>query len=183
MTALAGLRGLVVVDEVQRAPELFPVLRVLVDRGDGPRFLVLGSASPALLRQSSESLAGRIEVLEVPPLRLDEVGPDRAEALHPRSGASWEGFALEEVLARVQPDEVYLWATHAGAELDLLALKDGRRLGFEFERADAPGVTKSMRIAAEDLRLDQLTVVVPGGRRYPLGPGMEVVPLAALVTP
>lgn len=100
--------------------------------------------------------------------------------VHPRSGASWEGFALEEVLARLQADEACFWATHAGAELDLLALKDGRRLGFEFKRADAPTLTKSMRIAAEDLRLDHLTVVVPGGRRYPLGPNVEVVPLAAL---
>ncbi|MBX9812202.1 MAG: AAA family ATPase, partial [Burkholderiales bacterium] len=65
MTALAGLRGMVVVDEVQRRPDLFPVLRVLADRKPLPaRFLVLGSASPELLRQTSESLAGRVEVIE-----------------------------------------------------------------------------------------------------------------------
>ncbi len=312
-TALAGLRGLVVVDEVQRAPELFPLLRVLVDREPSPaRFLLLGSASPALLRQTSESLAGRIEILEVPPLRLAEVGAEHDERLwvrggyprsflaatdddsrawraafvrtfverdlpqlavgappeamrrfwamlahvhgqvwnaadparslgvsettvrrwldalvgtyvvrqlpawhenlskrqvkapklyfrdtgllhhllgahtadalllHPRSGASWEGFALEEVLARVLPDEAYFWATHAGAELDLLLLKDGRRLGFEFERADAPQLTRSMRTALADLRLDHLTVVVPGPRGWPLADRIDVVPLGAL---
>jgi predicted AAA+ superfamily ATPase len=75
MTAVSGLRGLVVIDEVQRRPDLFPVLRVLVDRALLPaRFLVLGSASPALLRQSSESLAGRLETIILSGFSLVEVG-------------------------------------------------------------------------------------------------------------
>jgi predicted AAA+ superfamily ATPase len=314
MTALKDLRGLVVIDEVQHAPDLFRVLRVLIDRPDSPaRYLLLGSASPALLRQSSESLAGRIEVIEAGGFTVDEVGPDQAASLwwrggfprsfvapsdedsrawrrafirttverdlpqlgmnvaapaiyrfwamlahchgqiwnaadparslgvnestvrryldwltqaylvrqlqpwhanlgkrqvkapklylrdsgllhellgivdpqalhrHPKSGASWEGFALDQVLRIARPDEAYFWATHAGAELDLLMLKDGRRVGVEFKRADAPTLTPSMRIAMHDLALDALYVVYPGARRYALAQGVEVVPLAALL--
>ena len=314
LTALQGLRGLVVIDEVQHAPELFKVLRVLVDRSDNAaRFLLLGSASPALLRQSSESLAGRIEVIEAGGFTLDETGPDQAAALwwrggfprsfiapsdddsrvwrrefirttverdlpqlgmnvaapaiyrfwamlahfhgqiwsaadparslgvnestvrryldwltqaylvrqlqpwhanlgkrqvkapkiylrdtgllhellgiadpqalhlHPKSGASWEGFALDQVLRIARPDEAYFWATHAGAELDLLMFKDGRRVGVEFKRADAPTMTLSMRIAVQDLALDVLYVVYPGTRRYALAPGAEAVPLRSLL--
>ncbi len=314
MTLLRDLRGLVVIDEVQRAPELFKVLRVLIDReGDPARFLLLGSASPVLLRQTSESLAGRIEIIEIGGLTLDEVGVDRQAALwwrgghppsftaatdadsrqwrrdyvrtvverdlpmlginamapalhrfwamlahyhgqqwnaadparslgvnestvrryldwltqlymvrqlqpwfenvgkrqvkapkvyvrdsgllhellgigtpadlqtHPKSGASWEGYALEQVLRIAAPDEAYCWATHGGAELDLLMFKDGRRVGVEFKRADAPQVTPSMRIAMHDLGLDALYVVYPGTRRYPIADRMEAVPLAAVV--
>jgi uncharacterized protein len=100
---------------------------------------------------------------------------------HPRSGASWEGFALEQVLRVAAPDEAYFWATHNGAELDLLLLKDGRRVGVEFKRADAPGVTPSMKIALHDLQLDRLYVVYPGTLRYALADRMEAVPLAALL--
>lgn len=314
LTALKDLHGLVVIDEIQHAPDLFKVLRVLVDRPGNPaRFLLLGSASPALLRQSSESLAGRIEVIEAGGFTLDEVGAGKAPALwwrggfprsytapsdddsrvwrrafirttverdlpqlgmnvpapaiyrfwamlahfhgqvwnaadparslgvnestvrsyldwltqaylvrqlqpwhanlgkrqvkapkiylrdagllhellgiadpqalhvHPRSGASWEGFALDQVLRIARPDEAYFWATHAGAELDLLMLKDGRRVGVEFKRADAPAMTPSMRIAMQDLQLDALYVVYPGPRRYALAQGVEVVPLAGLL--
>jgi len=317
LTALKDLRGLIVIDEVQHAPDLFKVLRVLIDRHNGPvspaRFLLLGSASPALLRQSSESLAGRIEVIEAGGFTADEVGPDQAACLwwrggfprsyvapsdedsrawrrefirttverdlpqlgmnvaapaiyrfwamlahfhgqiwnaadparslgvnestvrryldwltqaylvrqlqpwhanlgkrqvkapkiylrdsgllhellgisdpqalyrHPKSGASWEGFALDQVLRIARPDEAYFWATHAGAELDLLMLKDGRRVGVEFKRADAPTLTQSMRIATHDLALDALYVVYPGTRRYALAQGVEAVPLAALL--
>ena len=314
LVALKDLRGLVVIDEVQHAPSLFKVLRVLIDRPDNPaRFLLLGSASPALLRQSSESLAGRIEVIEAAGFTLDETGAEQAEALwsrggfprsftaaddeasriwrrefirttverdlpqlgmnvaapalyrfwsmlahyhgqvwnaaaparslgvnestvrryldwltqaflvrqlqpwfanlgkrqvkapkiylrdtgllhellgisdpaalqrHPRSGASWEGFALDQILRIAQPDEAYFWATHAGAELDLLMMKDGRRIGVEFKRADAPQMTASMRIAMQDLALDALYVVYPGERRYGLADKIEAVPLWALV--
>lgn len=314
LTALKGLRGLVVIDEVQHAPELFKVLRVLIDRPDNAaRFLLLGSASPALLKQSSESLAGRIEVIEAGGFTLDETTPaaqdklwwrggfpraymakddeasrvwrrqfirtvverdlpqlgmavpapaihrfwamlahfhgqvwnaaDPARSLgvnestvrryldwltqaylvrqlqpwfanlgkrqvkapkiyvrdtgllhellgiadpaalarHPRSGASWEGFALDQVLRIARPDEAYFWATHAGAELDLLMFKDGRRVGVEFKRADAPTLTPSMRIAMHDLVLDALYVVYPGQRRYALAERVQAVPLAALV--
>lgn len=314
LTALRDLEGLVVIDEVQHAPDLFKVLRVLIDRPDSPaRFLLLGSASPALLRQSSESLAGRVEVIEAGGFTLDEVGHDQAASLwwrggfprsfvapsdvdsrawrrefirttverdlpqlgmnvaapaiyrfwamlahfhgqiwnaadparslgvnestvrryldwltqaylvrqlqpwhvnlgkrqvkapkiylrdsgllhellgiadpqallrHPKSGASWEGFALDQVLRIARPDEAYFWATHAGAELDLLMLKDGQRVGVEFKRADAPSMTQSMRIAMHDLALDALYVVYPGTRRYALAQGVEAVPLAALL--
>lgn len=314
LTALKDLQGLVVIDEVQLAPNLFKVLRVLIDRPGNPaHFLLLGSASPTLLRQSSESLAGRIEVIETAGFTLDEVGTaatarlwwrggfprsfgaasdaassiwrrefirttverdlpqlgmgapapaifrfwsmlahyhgqtwnaaeparslgvnestvrryldwltqaflvrqlqpwfvnfgkrqvkapkvyvrdpgllhallgiDGADALarHPKSGASWEGFALEQVLRIAQPDEAYFWATHAGAELDLLMFKDGRRVGVEFKRADAPQLTPSMRTALADLALDALYVVYPGERRYRLHERVEAVPLWAVL--
>jgi predicted AAA+ superfamily ATPase len=314
MVALGELRGLVVIDEIQHAPDLFKVLRVLIDRPGAPaRFLLLGSASPALLHQSSESLAGRLEVIEVGGFTLDETGTASASALwlrggfprsytaaddassavwrrefvrttverdlpqlginvaapalyrfwamlahyhgqvwnaaeparslgvnestvrryldlltqaylirqlqpwfanlgkrqvkarkiyfrdsgllhsllgigdlaalgrHPKSGASWEGFALDQVLRIARPDEAYFWATHAGAELDLLMVKNGRRVGVEFKRADAPQMTASMRIALNDLSLDALYVVYPGARRYRLAQGVEAVPLACVV--
>jgi uncharacterized protein len=100
---------------------------------------------------------------------------------HPRSGASWEGFALEQVLRLTQPDDAYFWATHQGAELDLLMFKYGKRIGVEFKRVDAPSLTPSMRIAASDLTLDALYVVYPGDRRYRLADGVEAVPLAQFV--
>jgi hypothetical protein len=100
---------------------------------------------------------------------------------HPRSGASWEGFALEQVLRVAQPDEAHFWATHTGAELDLLLFKDGRRIGIEFKRMDAPRVTPSMRIAMHDLGLERLYVVYPGTRRYAMAERMQAVPLAALL--
>lgn len=314
MVALGELRGLIVIDEIQHAPDLFKVLRVLIDRPGAPaRFLLLGSASPALLHQSSESLAGRLEVIEVGGFTLDETGTASASALwlrggfprsytaaddassavwrrefvrttverdlpqlgmnvaapalyrfwamlahyhgqvwnaaeparslgvnestvrryldlltqaylirqlqpwfvnlgkrqvkapkiyfrdsgllhsllgigdlaalgrHPKSGASWEGFALDQVLRIARPDEAYFWATHAGAELDLLMVKNGRRVGVEFKRTDAPQMTASMRIALNDLSLDALYVVYPGSRRYRLAQGVEAVPLACVV--
>jgi predicted AAA+ superfamily ATPase len=315
LVALRDLRGLVVIDEIQHAPDLFKVLRVLIDRPGLPaRFLLLGSASPALLRQSSESLAGRIEIIEIGGFTLGETGFASAPALwlrggfprsftapdsagsaawrrefirttverdlpqlgvnvaapalyrfwsmlahyhgqvwnaaeparslgvnestvrryldlltqaylirqlqpwfanlgkrqvkapkiylrdsgllhsllgigdaaalvrHPKSGASWEGFALDQVLRIARPEESYFWATHAGAELDLLMVKEGRRVGVEFKRSDAPRMTPSMRIAMDDLALDALYVVYPGDRRYRLGERVEAVPLAALST-
>lgn len=312
MNLLSPLRGLVLIDEVQRAPEIFPVLRVLLDREATPaRFLLLGSASPQLLRQGSESLAGRLAIIELGGFTLQDTGaqalsrlwwrggfpraylaasddasrrwrrdfvrlvierdmpalglgislpamqrfwavmahfhgqiwsaaePARAlgvnestvrryldhltqlymvrqlqpwhanlakrqvkapkiyfrdsgllhEALgiasedalrlHGRVGASWEGFVIEQLLALAAPDQAYFWATHAGAELDLLLLKDGRRIGIEVKRSDAPTLTPSMRVAMQDLQLDALYVVYPGLRRYPLAPGIEAVPLTA----
>lgn len=313
MTALAGLRGVVVIDEVQRRPELFPVLRVLADRRPLPaRFLILGSASPELLRQSSESLAGRLETIPLSGFSLAEVGvsalnrhwlrgtfpraflarsnsesvlwrrqfihtflerdlpqlgigvpapallrfwtvlahyhgnvwnaaeparslgvseptvrryldlltglfmvrqlrpwhenlkkrqvkapkiylrdsgllhqllgigTDRDLFTHPKCGASWEGYAIEETLKVVQPDEAYFWATHQGAKLDLLLIKDGRRLGVEIKRMDAPVLTPSMRIALDDLKLEQLVVLYPGKTPYTLEKRVTVMPLSIL---
>lgn len=313
MTSLSTLRGVVVIDEVQRRPDLFPVLRVLADRKPlRARFLILGSASPALLHQSSESLAGRAETIPLSGFSLAEAGakqqnrhwlrggfpraflarsnadslawrrqfiqtfverdlpqlginipaqamlrfwtmvahyhgniwnaaePARSLGLseptvrryldaltglfmvrqlqpwhenlgkrqvkspkiyvrdsgllhqllgirtdkellsHPKCGASWEGYAVEEVLKHFQPDEAYFWATHQGAELDLLLFKDGRRLGVEIKRMDAPTLTPSMRIALENLRLDRLVILYPGSARYKLAKQVEVLPLATL---
>ena len=97
--------------------------------------------------------------------------------MHPKLGASWEGFALEEVLRAFQPDHAWYYAVHAGSELDLFFLHRGRRIGVELKREDAPRVTKSMRVAWQDLRLDRLFVVHPGDRRYALDEGIECVPL------
>ena len=313
VTALAALRGVVVIDEVQRRPDLFPVLRVLADRVPLPaRFLVLGSASPALLRQSSESLAGRLETITLSGFSLAEVGAKALErhwlrggfplaflarsdsdsilwrrqfiqaclerdlpqlgvglpaptllrfwtmlahyhgqtwkaaeparslgvseptvrryldvlaglfmvrqlppwhenlqkrqikapkvylrdtgllhqllgvrtgqelVAHPKCGASWEGYAIEETLKLLQPDDAYFWATHNGAELDLLLFTRGRRLGVEVKRADAPTLTPSIRIALTDLRLDHLTVLYPGTKPYSLAERVSVMPLATL---
>jgi len=313
MTALSPLRGMVVIDEVQRRPNLFPILRVLADRRPlRARFLILGSASPGLLRQSSESLAGRIETITMMGFGLSELGKEaatrhwrrggfplsylarsEAESLrwrsqftrtflerdlpqlgigvpattmlrfwtmlahyqggiwnaaeparslglsqptvrryldlltdlfivrqlapwhenlkkrqvkspkvyirdsgllhqllgiatdkdlssHPKSGSSWEGYAIEEVLRVARPSEAHFWATHTGAELDLLLTLQGRRIGVEVKRQDAPRLTPSMRIALDDLRLDQLTVLYPGSTVYDLADRVRVAPLASL---
>ncbi len=315
MTALQDLQGLVVIDEVQRRPELFPILRVLVDRTSLPtRFLILGSASPDLLRQTSESLAGRVTTIQMSGFGLAEVGAsaqnrhwlrggfplsflaeddltslewrrdfaqtflerdlpqlgvnvsanallrfwmllthyhaqvwnnaEAARALgvgeptarhyldiltgsfmvrqlqpwfantskrqvkspkiylcdsglfhslsdirtdlemltHPKVGASWEGYALEETIRITKPDAAYFWATHSGAELDLLLVKYGRKIGVEFKRADAPHLTQSMRIAFDDLQLEHLYVVYPGPLAYPLADKISTLPLTTLAT-
>ena len=100
---------------------------------------------------------------------------------HPLCGASWEGFALEQVLRIARPDSAWYWATHAGARLDLLMLKGAQRIGVEFQRADAPRLTQSMRIAQRDLKLDALYVVYPGQHRYRMADGVEAVPLWAVL--
>ena len=315
MTALTLLRGVVVIDEIQRRPELFPVLRVLADRRPLPgRFLILGSASPELLRQSSETLAGRMETVALSPFGLEEVGAkalrphwrrggfppaflarseqasfvwreqftrtylerdlpqlgitipasallrfwtmlahyhggvwNAAEAArslsvseptarryldlltglfmvrqlqpwhanlkkrqvkapkvylrdsgllhallglaserellsHPKVGASWEGYAIEETLKAVRPEAAYFWATHTGAELDLLLLKGGRRYGVEVKFQDAPRLTPSMRVALADLKLERLIVFYPGDLAYDLDRRVRVVPLAELAS-
>ncbi len=315
-TSLERLEGLVVIDEVQRCPELFPVLRVLADRAGQPaHFLILGSASGKLMRQSSETLAGRIERIEIGGFTLAELGANAAETLwhrgglpraylagsergsiawrkqfvqtllerdfpqwgqrvsatallrfwtmvahyhgriwnaatpasalgvapatvrryldllsdalmvrqlqpwhanlrkrqvkspkvyvrdsgllhqllgidtdrarlcHPLLGASWEGFVIEQTLATEPHDEAWFWATHQGAELDLLLRRGDQLLGVECKRADAPRMTPSIRIALEDLGLQRLAVIYPGATRYPLGESAEAVPLATLAEP
>ena len=98
---------------------------------------------------------------------------------HPKLGASWEGLALEHVLRvlRVEPGEAFHWGTHGGAELDLLLVRGGQRLGFEFKFADAPRTTKSMRVAMDDLKLERLFVVYPGEKDYALDERIHVMAL------
>jgi predicted AAA+ superfamily ATPase len=312
---LSSLQGLVVIDEVQRLPDLFRRLRVLVDEQNRRvRYLVLGSASPDLLRQTSETLAGRIDYIELTPFNVAEIGmahhrrlwhrggyplsytaktaeasaqwrkayirsfldrdlpglglriapetlrrfwmmlahyhgqifhaSDLAKSMgidghtvrhymdiltgtfmirrlspwhenlgkrqvkspkiyfrdsglyhsllglhseeellhHPKLGASWEGFAVEEILRRegAAPNEAYFWGTHNEAELDLLIVRDGRRTGYEVKYTAQPLITKSMRIARQDLQLDSLYFVYPGKRRSSLDPGIEAVGFESL---
>jgi predicted AAA+ superfamily ATPase len=315
MQVLEGRSGLVILDEIQRIPELFEILRVLADDPRTPaRFLILGSASPDLVRGVSESLAGRVTFVDLGGFSADEVGldavsdlwlrggfprsflaPDNdasldwrqdftrtflerdiptlglavpAETLrrfwmmlahlhaglwngsaigrslgvndktarryldilvgaymvravppwfenlkkrqvkspkiflrdsgllhsllgvadrdqllgHPKLGASWEGFVVEHILDRLGSGDAYFWATHQGAELDLLVFQRGRRLGFEVKFADAPRLGKSMRIAQQDLELDSLWVVHPGNASWPMADGIEAVSFSELLT-
>ncbi|MEW5940204.1 MAG: DUF4143 domain-containing protein [Chloroflexota bacterium] len=100
--------------------------------------------------------------------------------LHPRLGASWEGYVIEEIIKSARPDEVYFWATHSGAELDLLLIKGGKRIGVECKRVDAPKLTPSMRSAMQDLELDRLAVIYPGSQVYSLGDRISVLPLSKM---
>jgi len=310
MTTLKDLSGLVVIDEIQRKPDLFELLRVLVDRPESSaRFLILGSASPGLVRGVSESLAGRIGFVDLSGFNLWEVGSEHrsrlwirggfprsflaeddasstawrenfirtflerdipqlgisipAETLrrfwtmishyhgqvwnaahlarslgtsektarryldilsgaymvrvlppwyenirkrqvkapkvyirdsgilhtllqintmdglqaHPKLGFSWEGFCLEQLIGYMGTRDVYFWATHAGAELDLLASVAGKRYGFEFKYADAPGLKRSMHIAIEDLRLERLWIIYPGRHKYEIDKNIAVIPI------
>jgi hypothetical protein len=106
------------------------------------------------------------------------LGTDPALRSHPKLGASWEGYALEQVLAVTGIDDAYFWGTHAGAELDLLLLRQGKRFGVEFKFSDAPSLTKSLRIALADLKLERIWIVYPGAESYPVHERVDVVPLA-----
>ena len=314
MTALQSLEGLIVIDEAQRQPNIFPVLRVLADRENNPaQFLILGSASPALSRQASESLAGRIEIIQMSGFSLSETGSENLNKLwlrggfprsylaqsdensnqwrkefirtflerdlaglgfgmspvtmrrfwamvahyngqilnyteiasslgvapntvrnyvdileqtfmlrqlqpwftnvkkrivkrpklyfrdiglfhtlinietqqhlmrHPKLGASWESFALEQVLRFLDPDEAYFYNVHSGTELDLFIPQGKQQIGIEFKRQDAPKITTSMRNAINDLGLNQLWIVYPGSREYFLDEVIVVKPLESFV--
>jgi predicted AAA+ superfamily ATPase len=101
---------------------------------------------------------------------------------HPKFGASWEGFALEQILNRVPSRQAWFWATHNGAELDLLLDRNGRRIGIEFKASAAPAMTKSLHVAKQDLALAQAFIVYPGTHRYPVADGVDAIPLAAMLT-
>ncbi|MDO9348270.1 MAG: ATP-binding protein [Anaerolineales bacterium] len=307
---LGALDGLVVLDEIQTIPELFQVLRILVDRPENQaRFLILGSATLEMSKNVSETLAGRVEFVELAGFDLTETGKDRWETLwvrggfprsflteteddsqawregfirtflerdipllgisippaamrrfwtmlahyhgqtwnaselarsmglsdktirsyldiltgtfmvrqlqpwyenvakrqvkapkiyfrdtgllhrlldipdlhalwgHPKVGASWEGFAIEQILLTLHPSQAYYWATHGGAELDLILLHKSRRYGFEVKFNEAPKVTPSMRETVGRLALDHLWVVYPGQQSYPVEEKITVWPL------
>lgn len=95
---------------------------------------------------------------------------------HPACGASWEGYVVEAVIRSVDPDDVYYWATHNGAEIDLVFFKGGRLYGVEIKRSDAPAMTPSLRVALEDLKLERIAVIYPGERRYELHKKVSVIP-------
>ena len=113
------------------------------------------------------------------------LGLDSEKSLlsHPKLGASWEGFVIEQVLAGEPHDEAWFWATHQGAEIDLLLRRGDRLFGVECKRADAPRITPSIRTAVADLGLERVAVVYPGTTRYPLSDRVEAVPLATLAEP
>jgi len=99
---------------------------------------------------------------------------------HPRVGASWEGFALEQTLLTVKPAQAFFWSTYSGAELDLFFLHKGHRYGVEFKYNEAPAVTKSMRTAMETLNLDHLWIIYPGQQSYPVYDKISVLPVRDL---
>jgi len=100
---------------------------------------------------------------------------------HPKIGASWEGFAIEQAIRFYQPDEQYFWSTQSDAELDLLLFKDGRRIGIECKLNDAPKFTKSMRTAMQTLKLDELKVIYTGSKSYELDENVQAIPLSHLI--
>ena len=110
------------------------------------------------------------------------LGIDSMKSLfsHPKIGASWEGFIIENVLMREPYDEVFFWATHQGAEIDLILRRGDALYGVECKRADAPRLTRSIRIALDDLKLKHVFVIYPGIQRFPLASQVEAVPLQAL---
>ena len=101
----------------------------------------------------------------------------------PKLGASWEGFALEQIIRfyKVEPEECYFWASHSTAEIDLLIFKNGRRIGFEFKYTDTPKITPSMKLSLEYLKLDQIKVIFPGNIKFKLSEQIEAVGLESLV--
>lgn len=107
--------------------------------------------------------------------------PDRHSLYgHPKVGASWEGFALEQALQILRPNAAYFWGTHTGAELDLAFQMNGKRYGIEFKFSEAPSLTPSMRIVAADSTLDHLWIVYPGNEAYPVIERISALPLKKL---
>jgi uncharacterized protein len=99
---------------------------------------------------------------------------------HPKCGASWEGYVIEEVLKALEPEESYFWATHNGAEIDLVLRKDGRWLGVECKREDAPRMTPLMRMALNDINLERIAVVYPGQKHYTIAETVHAIPWHAI---
>ena len=148
------------------------------------RDLLAGTFMIRVLPPWFENLGKRI--VKAPKVYLRDSGilhfllgiEDMAELqMHPRYGASWEGFALEQTLLAHGQDQAYFYATQRGAELDLLLQRRGKRWGFEFKCTDAPRTTKSMRIVIEDLGLEHLWVIYPGDLEYPLAQEITALPL------
>lgn len=110
------------------------------------------------------------------------LGIDTAKVLlsHPKQGASWEGFVIEQILMTEQHDDAYFWGTHQGAEMDLILRRGDRLLGVECKRADAPRLTPSIRMALEDLGLERIAVIYPGNKRFPLSNNVDAIPLEEL---
>ena len=108
---------------------------------------------------------------------LLDVGDFHAVTGHPQAGASWEGFAMEQIIRRILPSQVYYWATYGGAELDLFAVVNGKRYGIEFKFSEAPEKTKSMAAAIELLTLDKLLIVYPGEKSWPIDETISVCPI------
>ena len=96
---------------------------------------------------------------------------------HPQVGASWEGFAMEQIIRKTNPSQVYYWATYSGAELDMFMIVNGKRYGIEFKFNEAPDKTKSMAIAIESLKLDKLLIVYPGEKCWPVNESISVCPI------
>ncbi|HUF62288.1 MAG TPA: DUF4143 domain-containing protein [Verrucomicrobiales bacterium] len=112
-------------------------------------------------------------------------GVNDSNLLHtwPRLGASWEGFALEEVvrLLDASEEETFFWSVHSQGELDLMIIKDGKRLGFEFKYADSPKITPGIQLALQHLSLDQVTLICPGEAAYEMERGVQVCGLNSIV--
>ena len=102
---------------------------------------------------------------------------------HPKVGASFEGFALEQVIRRLElrPREAFFWATHSGAKLDLLVIRGRQRLGFEFKRTDAPRLTRSMIVSLDTLGLDRIDVVHAGAHGFRMHDKVRAVPVRELL--
>jgi predicted AAA+ superfamily ATPase len=95
---------------------------------------------------------------------------------HIKSGASWEGFIIEQLLYKLKSRDFYFWRTHTGAELDLMVLKGGKKLGFEVKFSETPKITRSMMSAMDDLNLDHLFLIYKGQREFSLNEKIKAVP-------
>lgn len=146
-------------------------------RGAGP------SCGPAAIVEYAGALSwARVYIRDSGLLHaLLGLGTGDAIEGHPKLGASWEGFCIENILGWMGDRNAWFWSTHANAELDLLVFRQGLRIGFEFKFADAPRLTRSMHIAHEDLKLDRLLIVYPGtGGSFPLEDWAEAVSIRDL---